>query len=47
MVFSKPPAALGIHLMMGDTARTKLENYVANLDAGRVRPVEMIFEKPS
>jgi len=43
--FSKPPAPLGIHLMMGDTAKPKLVNYVANLDAARLTPVEMIFDK--
>ncbi|MEL6170112.1 MAG: methyltransferase domain-containing protein [Pseudomonadota bacterium] len=39
------PAPLGIHLMMGQTAGEKLGNYVTNLKAGRLRPVEMIFEK--
>ncbi len=39
------PAPLGIHLMMGDTAPEKFKNYVANLDAGRIRPTEMIFKK--
>ena len=40
------PPALGIHLMMGDTAPTKFQNYVANLKAGRIRPTEMVFVKP-
>ncbi len=39
--------ALGIHLMMGDTAPLKFQNYVAGLKSERLRPVEMIFEKPS
>ena len=39
------PPPLGIHLMMGDTAGEKLGNYVTNLHAGRLRPVEMIFQK--
>ena len=39
------PAPLGIHLMMGDTAPEKFQNYVANLKAGRIRPTEMIFRK--
>ncbi|MEM9318551.1 MAG: methyltransferase domain-containing protein [Pseudomonadota bacterium] len=39
------PQPLGIHLMMGETAPLKFENYVANLDAGRIAPVEMIFRK--
>ncbi|MEM1385392.1 MAG: class I SAM-dependent methyltransferase [Pseudomonadota bacterium] len=36
-----PP--LGIHILMGETAGEKLKNYVANLEAGRVAPTEMIF----
>ena len=39
-----PP--LGIHLLMGDTAGQKLKNYVANLNAGRMAPTEMILTKP-
>lgn len=39
------PPPLGIHLLMGDTAGEKLNNYVANIEAHRVAPVEMIFEK--
>lgn len=39
------PAPLGIHLMMGETAPEKFQNYVANLKAGRIRPTEMIFKK--
>ncbi len=45
--FAKPPSAMGIHLMMGATAPDKFKNYIANLEAGRLVPVEMIFEKPS
>jgi SAM-dependent methyltransferase len=37
------PPPLGIHLLMGETAGVKIENYVAMLDDGRIRPVEMIF----
>ena len=39
-----PP--LGIHLLMGDTAGEKLQNYVENVKADRIAPVEMIFAKP-
>ncbi|RBW61805.1 class I SAM-dependent methyltransferase [Ruegeria sp. A3M17] len=39
------PAPLGIHLMMGETAPEKFQNYVTNLKAGRIRPTEMIFKK--
>ncbi|MDX8352902.1 class I SAM-dependent methyltransferase [Cognatiyoonia sp. IB215182] len=40
------PPPLGIHLLMGDTAGEKLKNYVANVEAHRIAPVEMIFDKP-
>ena len=39
------PAPLGIHLMMGETAPIKFQNYVTSLRAGRFRPTEMIFKK--
>lgn len=39
-----PP--LGIHLLMGETAGEKLRNYVDNVKASRIAPVEMIFTKP-
>lgn len=38
-----PP--LGIHLLMRDTAATKLRNYVAAVQAGALAPYEMIFRK--
>lgn len=38
-----PP--LGIHLLMGETAGEKLRNYVANVEAHRIAPCEMIFRK--
>lgn len=41
------PSPLGIHLMMGDTAGQKIKNYVANLNAGRIAPTELIFRRPS
>jgi len=37
------PPPLGIHLLMGDTARQKIANYVTMLEADRVVPTEMIF----
>lgn len=43
--FGGPPP-LGIHLLMGETAGLKLKNYVENVEAQRIVPVEMIFEKP-
>ncbi|MEM8569395.1 MAG: class I SAM-dependent methyltransferase [Pseudomonadota bacterium] len=39
------PPALGIHLLMGETAAEKIQNYVANLRAGSLAPREMIFRK--
>jgi SAM-dependent methyltransferase len=39
-----PP--LGIHLLMGETAGEKIQNYVENVKARRIAPTEMIFEKP-
>lgn len=37
------PPPLGIHLLMGDTAPVKIANMVANIQAGRIAPVEMIL----
>ncbi len=39
------PPPLGIHLLMGKTAGEKIANYVANVQARRIAPVEMIFRK--
>ena len=39
------PSPLGIHLLMRDTAAEKLKNYVANVEAHRLAPVEMILRK--
>ena len=40
------PPPVGIHLLMGATGAEKIRNYVAEVDAGRIGPVEMIFRKP-
>lgn len=40
------PPPLGINLMMGDTAAEKIQNYIANVEARRIAPVEMIFKRP-
>jgi SAM-dependent methyltransferase len=37
------PPPLGIHLLMGETAGLKIENYLAMLNDERIKPVEMIF----
>jgi hypothetical protein len=41
------PPPLGIHLLMGDTAPLKIQNYVTALEAGRIAPTEMIFRVPT
>jgi hypothetical protein len=40
------PTPLGLHLLMGETAREKIANMIANIEAGRIAPVEMILRKP-
>ncbi|GMG84414.1 class I SAM-dependent methyltransferase [Paralimibaculum aggregatum] len=40
------PPPLGIHLLMGETAGQKIANMIANIEAGRIAPVEMLFRKP-
>ncbi len=45
-VAANGPPPLGINLMMGDTAGEKIQNYVANVESGRIAPVEMIFKRP-
>jgi len=40
------PPPLGIHLLMRDTAKQKLQNYVTHLAAEDIAPVEMIFRAP-
>ena len=37
------PAPVGIHLLMAETGREKIQNYVTHLHAGDIAPVEMIF----
>jgi hypothetical protein len=40
------PPPLGLHILMGETAPTKVGNMVENISRGRVAPVELIAEKP-
>ncbi|MEQ8898153.1 MAG: methyltransferase domain-containing protein [Roseovarius sp.] len=40
------PPPLGIHLLMGGTAKEKLQNYVTHISAGDIAPFEMIFRAP-
>lgn len=39
------PPPLGIHLLMGETAPQKIANMIANIEAGRIAPVETILRK--
>lgn len=41
------PAPLGLHVIMGPEAPTKIGNMVAAVQAGDIAPVEMICEKPA
>lgn len=39
------PPPLGLHVLMGETAQRKVANMIANIEAGRIAPVEMIGRK--
>ena len=39
------PPPVGIHLLMGDTARAKLENVLRNLEEGRITVVQAVADK--
>lgn len=45
-IAAEGPPPIGIHILMGDTARVKIENYLTNVEAGRIAPTEMIFRRP-
>jgi SAM-dependent methyltransferase len=40
------PPALGLHILMGETAAVKIRNMISNITANRIAPVELIAEKP-
>lgn len=40
------PPPVGIHLLMHETGKTKIENYITHLSAGDIAPTEMIFRLP-
>jgi|APSaa5957512535_1039671.scaffolds.fasta_scaffold102120_1 ubiquinone/menaquinone biosynthesis C-methylase UbiE len=42
---SKGRPALGLHILMGDTAPVKIKNMVKNIMAGKIAPVELIARK--
>jgi ubiquinone/menaquinone biosynthesis C-methylase UbiE len=39
------PPPLGLHLLMGKNASTKVQNMIENISQGRVAPVELIAAK--
>lgn len=39
------PPPLGLHLLMGPTAKRKVANMVENIEVGRIAPVELIARK--
>lgn len=41
------PPPVGIHLLMQETGKAKIENYITHLHAGDIAPVEMIFRLPA
>ena len=41
------PPPLGLHILMGEDASTKVQNMIENISHGRVAPVELIAKKPS
>lgn len=43
---SDGPSPLGVHLLMGSDAPTKLRNLVAGVEGGLVAPIQLICQKP-
>lgn len=41
------PPPLGLHILMGETAPTKVRNMIENISENRVAPFELIAEKPA
>lgn len=41
------PPALGLHILMGETAPEKVRNMIENISDNRVAPVELIAKKPA
>jgi len=40
------PPPLGLHILMGETAPTKIRNMIENISENRIAPVELIAERP-
>jgi hypothetical protein len=45
MARAEGPPPLGLHLVMGCDAGTKVENMIANIEAGTIAPVEIIARR--
>jgi ubiquinone/menaquinone biosynthesis C-methylase UbiE len=43
---AKNRPALGLHILMGETAEIKVQNMVKNIASGKIAPVELIARKP-
>ena len=41
------PSPLGLHILMGENASTKVQNMIENISQGRVAPVELIAKRPN
>lgn len=44
---AQEPPPLGLHILMGENASTKIQNMIKNISQGAVAPVELIAKKPS
>ena len=44
-VVSKKPPPLGLHILMGEDAATKVKNMIENISVGLIAPVELIAQK--
>jgi len=47
MAASGGPPPLGLHIVMGELAPTKIGNMLENIGQGRIAPVELIARKPA
>lgn len=45
MAAAEGPPALGLHILMGETAPAKVKNMVQNVAENRVAPIELIASK--
>jgi ubiquinone/menaquinone biosynthesis C-methylase UbiE len=43
---AKKRPALGLHILMGDTAGVKVQNMLKNIASGKIAPVELIARRP-